>query len=319
MRARPRFRTPALATVCAVVFAFAAATPPAGAGGPELAALAVKAPDLIRRIDQARVRSVAVIDFTDLRGRTTELGRFLAEKLSGELANAGSKARVIDRLNLAALLEEQKLSTTGLLDPDTLHAIGRITGVDAIVTGRMTPLGDRIQVTLLALQTESAQILASDDIEIPRTETISELERRALTVDCPPGSALPEIVLDGPARQKFETNGYQFSLHGCQRAGDVIQCTVAVRNLDDERNLMLFGRSRVIFGDGGQEAASQISVSGEWATGALSRVGAALPPDVPSTVGVVFEGVPETESTLHQLELDFYGFEVSFEDVPIDR
>jgi len=291
---------------------------PATASGPELAAVAAEAPVLLQRLHDAGVASVAVVDFTDLRGRPTELGRFLAEKLSGELANGTPAIRVIDRLNLAAILKEHKLEASGLVDPRALHEIGKIAGVEALITGRMTPLGDRVQVTLLAVHTESAETLASEEIEIPRTETIAALERRMLLDPCPSDSSAPPIVLEGATRQKVELPNLQFVLYGCRRAEDTVQCGIAVRNQGDERNLLLSGKSRLVFGEGSQVTASRVFLNGEWATGTLSRVGSTLLPGVTSTLGVEFKGVPETVETLRLLELVVYGPEIRFHDIHLD-
>ena len=190
MRTNPTHRFVLTLAGWMLLVAALAPAAPASASGPELAAVTAEAPFLLQRLEGARVRSVAVVDFTDLRGRPTELGRFLAEKLSGELANGETALRVIDRLNLAAVLKEQKLSASGLLDPEALHTVARIAGVDALITGRMTPLGDRVQVTLLAHRS-GPRILASDDVEIPRTPTIADLERRALSGPLPSACDTP--------------------------------------------------------------------------------------------------------------------------------
>ena len=319
MRTNPTHRSVLTLACWALLLAGLAPAAPVRASGPELAAVTAEAPALLERLRSARVRSVAVVDFTDLRGRPTELGRFLAEKLSGELAGGEPSVQVIDRLNLAAVLKEQKLSASGLLDPDALHAVARLAGVEALITGRMTRLGDRVQVTLLALRTASAEILASDEVEIPRTATIAELERRPLTGSSPADCATPTITLEGPARQQVETHDFQLALHGCRWAQGAVECGIAVRNVGDERNLLLTGRSLLVFGEGSQATASRLFLNGEWATGLLSRVGSPLLPGVSSTLGVVFEGVPESVETLRLLKLDFYGFDVGFSDIPLDR
>ena len=69
-------------------------------------------------------KSVAVVDFTDLQGNVTELGRFLAEEISVALANTDRGIEVIDRTHLKALLREHKLASTGVIDPATAE-LGR--------------------------------------------------------------------------------------------------------------------------------------------------------------------------------------------------
>ena len=54
-------------------------------------------------------KSVAVVDFTDLQGNVTELGRYLAEQMSVALALTDQGIEVIDRNHLKAILQENKL------------------------------------------------------------------------------------------------------------------------------------------------------------------------------------------------------------------
>ena len=58
-----------------------------------------------------------MVDFTDLQGNVTELGRFLAEELSITLSESEKGFEIVDRTHLKAILQENKLSTTGLMDP----------------------------------------------------------------------------------------------------------------------------------------------------------------------------------------------------------
>jgi len=87
-------------------------------------------------------KSIAVADFTDLQGNITELGRFLAEEFSVALAGAGKGFEVVDRTHLKTLIQEHKLSATGLIDPSIAKKLGQIAGVDALITGTITPFGD---------------------------------------------------------------------------------------------------------------------------------------------------------------------------------
>src|SRR5688572_16760372 len=61
-------------------------------------------------------KNVAIIDFTDLQGRPTELGRFLAERLTIEMVQVG-RVSVIDRANIRRILAEHQLTEEGLVNP----------------------------------------------------------------------------------------------------------------------------------------------------------------------------------------------------------
>src|SRR5258708_33459735 len=84
---------------------------------------------------------LAVVDFTDLQGNVTELGRFIAEEISLGLVTSKKQLSVVDRTHLRALLQEHKLASSGIIDPATARKLGEIAGVDALVAGTITPLG----------------------------------------------------------------------------------------------------------------------------------------------------------------------------------
>ena len=69
-------------------------------------------------------KSVAVVDFTDLQGNVTELGRYLAEQMSIALALTDKGIEVVDRTHLKAIVQENKLSASGLIDPSTALKAG---------------------------------------------------------------------------------------------------------------------------------------------------------------------------------------------------
>lgn len=127
------------------------------------------------RLETSSRKSVAVIDFTDLDGNVTELGRFLAEELSVALFADAKSYAVVDRTHLKALLKEQKLSSTGLIDPQTARQLGKVAGVDTIVTGSLTSLGDSVRVAVKALDTETARMIAATTVDVPRTGAITSL------------------------------------------------------------------------------------------------------------------------------------------------
>src|ERR1700740_453704 len=52
---------------------------------------------MAQTMPKAGKKAVAVVDFTDLRGNVTELGRFLAEEFSVALAGVAQDFEVIDR------------------------------------------------------------------------------------------------------------------------------------------------------------------------------------------------------------------------------
>ena len=131
-------------------------------------------------------KTVAVVYFTDLKGNVTELGRFLAEELSIALVGADKGIDVIDRTHLRALLQEHKLAATGVIDPLTARKLGEIAGVQILVTGTITPLGDSVRGTVKALAA-TARIIGSSIVQIPRTKAIDQLLTSGISSESAPG------------------------------------------------------------------------------------------------------------------------------------
>ena len=136
-------------------------------------------------IADAGKKTIAVADFTDLQGNVTELGRFLAEEFSVALAGADTQFEVVDRIHLKSIIMEHKLSATGMIDPKTARKLGKIAGVQALITGTVTPFGDNVRVTVKILDTETAKIIGASTANIAKTKAIEELLARGIETRSP--------------------------------------------------------------------------------------------------------------------------------------
>jgi TolB-like protein len=132
-------------------------------------------------------KKVAAIDFVDLQGRPTELGRFLAEQLSVELANAEGIS-VLDRANIKSILAEHKLTEEGLVKPENAKKLGEFAGVDAILLGTVTSLDDSIILTVKAVSTDTAEVVAAGKVEFRKTSEIQQLSARSVASSSPSAS-----------------------------------------------------------------------------------------------------------------------------------
>lgn len=151
---------------------------------------------LSKSITQSGKKTVAVVDFTDLQGRVTEFGRFLAEEISVDLAGTHGTFKVIDRTNLKTILQEHKLASTGIIDPQTARKVGEITGVQALVAGTITPFGDTLRVSVKVLDSETAEIISGATTDLVRNKAIDELLAKGIAGETQPaptaGTTEPE-------------------------------------------------------------------------------------------------------------------------------
>jgi TolB-like protein len=149
----------------------------AGAYEKEIKSLSASMAD---NISKAGKKTIAVVDFTDLQGNVTELGRFLAEEFSVALAGFDKGFEIVDRTHLKSLLSEYKLSSTGIIDPQTARKLGQVAGVDALITGSITPFGDSVRVSAKILDTSTAKVISASSCDIAKTKAIEELLARGI-------------------------------------------------------------------------------------------------------------------------------------------
>ncbi len=143
----------------------------------EMAALADK---LSKALVEKGFKSVAAVDFTDLQGQSTELGRFLAERLTVEIVSTGGVS-MVDRANIKSILAEHKLTEEGLVNPANAKKLGEFAGVDAILIGNATALDSGIELLVKAVATESSKLVAAGRITFPKTSEIQQLLNRSIS------------------------------------------------------------------------------------------------------------------------------------------
>ena len=132
--------------------------------------------DLTKQIDQnmleQKKNKIAILPFLTLNSEITNLGSYLAEELTTNIFTA-RKFKIIERSMLKQILEELKISQTGLVEPNSAKALGKMAGVDAIVTGTIADLGSYIAVNCRLIETESGEIFAAAKAKIIKDENIA--------------------------------------------------------------------------------------------------------------------------------------------------
>ena len=228
-------------------------------------------------------KTVAVVDFTDLQGNATELGRFLAEQLSVALSTAGGTYEVIDRNHLRAILQEHKLSATGLIDPQTARKVGLMAGAECLVTGSITPFSESVNLSIKLLDTNTAKILGGVTVEIPRTSTINELLAKGIgsqlasetgSAGTKTGSAGTKTTPVSPSTAKGSpatglAYGVEVSINECKKEDRTVTCQGTLRNGTDATvsvHFIAFGGAEVIDNLGNRSGARAVfnSGGGDW-------------------------------------------------------
>ena len=241
---------------------------------------------LAENLAKAPNRTVAVVDFTDLQGNVTELGRFLAEELSVALAGTDRGIEVVDRTHLKALLREHKLASTGVIDPATARRLGEIAGVHILITGVITPFGDSVRSSVKALDTETAKIISASNIDLPKTKAIEELLTKGIVSvvaqSAPSGGESGTAQAAGASHvgETKTVRQLEVTLNRCRSRPEGILCEVLVRNLVDDREYCLFSgnRSRMVDDLGNVYTSPQAQLAEQFREGvACARLTSGVP------------------------------------------
>jgi curli biogenesis system outer membrane secretion channel CsgG len=239
------------------------------------------ATDLSKMIKASGKRAVAVVDFTDLEGNTTALGRFLAEELSNSLAGCAKDFDVIDRNHLNTLMREQQLTSSGLLNRLMTRKL-EVDGVQALVTGSLTPFGEEeVRVSVKILDVSTAKMIGVNQVNLTQNATIKNMMGKGIAANEVVTTASPQQTggkagtgskkaasakttalavaeeeegeeEDAEPQLTAESGRFEFEVQGCSRQGQRIDCRIAVTNEGTDAELNIRKESRA-FDDHGDE------------------------------------------------------------------
>ncbi len=282
--------------------------------------------------------TIAVVEFTDLQGNITDLGRFIAEELITRLFQT-KQFKVIERQLLNKVLTEQDLSLTGIIDPTSAKELEKILGVDAIASGTITDLAQSLRVNARLISTETGEIFAVASTEIFKDESVMRL---LAAVAAPTRASSPKAAAEsadastppaGSVGHKVETNGFTFELVAVKRSGSNLTVEVLATNDDEnDRTLRLWVEGTRFLDEGGNEYGVSVKKtqlgnrspstndSGNWKYSAIKNL---LVSGVPIKAILGFENVSGKASRITLLEMNCDSgdnkFRAQLRDIPIPQ
>jgi len=104
--------------------------------------------------------TVVVFPFPYADGIKSVEGALISERILTKLADRG-RVRVLERSLIDKVMEEQKLSALGFVDPATSVKIGKLLGARGILSGTVTDLGEKIEIHVRLTSVETDEVLAT--------------------------------------------------------------------------------------------------------------------------------------------------------------
>lgn len=106
--------------------------------------------------------TVAVMDFTGFMlgeaGNSVAVGKAMSAMLVTEFSGREG-LRVLERQNLQAILQEQRLALSGRVDESSAVEIGKMLGVQYVLLGAVISMGDQLRVDIRATDVETGEVL----------------------------------------------------------------------------------------------------------------------------------------------------------------
>ena len=155
-------------------------------------------------------KNVAAVDFTDIQGQPTVLGRFLSEQLTARIV-ATTNVSMLDQVQIKHILALQNLTVEATLDPENARKLRDSADVDTILEGTVSDIDDGIRLTVKAVSTSTNQIIAAGWITFTKTRTIQDIEHQSISSAAvsevgesaaPGGVSSPNYVEDNPLATK---------------------------------------------------------------------------------------------------------------------
>ena len=115
-------------------------------------------------------KKIAIIPFSYADGRTgaTKDGSVIAERLTIKMINM-HKFEIIERSVLDKVMTELKLQSSGMIDASSAKQLGKVLGVEAIVTGTLVEMqAGRIEVNARLIKTETAQAIGASQVSVEK-------------------------------------------------------------------------------------------------------------------------------------------------------
>jgi TolB-like protein len=275
--------------------------------------------------------TIAVVEFTDLQGNVTDLGRFLSEELITRLYET-EKFKVIERQLLNKVIAEQKLSLTGVIDPASAKQLGKLLGVDAIVSGTITNLAQSLKVNARLISTETGEIFAVASAELFKDESVTGLLSG--------GNNTAQVMQPTPQRadttkknpRKVTIRDFVFELESCRASAGGVVCSLTITNdAPNDRSVQFnavhyAGDMSRMFDEFGGEYVVKNTHLGSYTSEGYTYVANSLVPQVPMKLKLDFDNVNPQAQTVTLLRVAFVwqdsnrvGLNADFRNIPITK
>jgi TolB-like protein len=129
---------------------------------------------LAARLAETKQVRVGILEFLDLQGRISQLGKFIGEDLTTAFFEKG-KFSLVERSLLQQVMREHALTQSGMIDITQAQEIGKAVGAEAIITGSLSDIGNEIKANARLIDVRAGTVLAVAGENIAKTENVAKM------------------------------------------------------------------------------------------------------------------------------------------------
>lgn len=250
-------------------------------------------------------KRIAVVEFVDLKGNVTDFGRYLSEKLITKLFQT-KKFKVVERQLLNKVIDEQKLSLTGIIDATTAQKLGKLLGVDAIAAGSISDLTKSMEINARLISTETGEVFSAASVQILKDETVCNLMGGCNNQSNDTNTRTnPTPKPTQPKQNSWikEVGFFKFELHRCRFSGGSVICDFTITNNDEDRNLEILaysGYSKIFdeFNNESKAGGAEIANSGKQTSPRVFFV-----KSLPTSARIYFDKVSPSATKITRMDI----------------
>ena len=113
--------------------------------------------------------SVAVIDFDSGNHLSEQNAVVMTALFRSELVRSG-QAEVVDRGNMARIVEELKFQMSDWVNPERVRRFGKMIGADNLITGSFSMMGSQLYLIVQMIDVETSRIIHSSRLALASVE-----------------------------------------------------------------------------------------------------------------------------------------------------
>ena len=292
---------------------------------------------MVKSLSQERKSKIAIMEFPDLHGNVSELGKFIPEELTTRLFIT-RRFEVVERQLLNKVLEEQNLGTTGLVDATSAAQIGKMLGVDAIVSGTITDMGNTIRINARMIATETASIFAVSSVSIDKEEHIAVMmtrmagspaqtipaaePRKSEPIAISPASIPAEIAPERVALAKTEVDNFLYEFISGRLTADkklILEVLVTNKSHKDEQISINRNDTRLYDNMGQEYTRPVLSIGPKQSGGSWSSLNHLFVSNVPTLLRLEFIDVDPRITSIALLNIKAGRNDAQLRNISVEK